>query len=84
MGSVAIGRDGAGRSRDWVVEALRWRGKDEEDHHSKNLRRNIEVGRIKFNEEARRGKIFVRRRVIGERESDALFAELVDDGRAGT
>jgi hypothetical protein len=63
---------------------LRWRGKDEEDHHSKNLRRNIEVGRIKFNEEARRGKIFVRRRVIGERESDALFAELVDDGRAGT
>jgi hypothetical protein len=62
---------------------LRWRGNDEEDHHSKNLRRNIEVGRIKFKDDARRGKTLVRRRVIGERESDALFAELGDDGRGG-
>lgn len=79
---MAVGRDGAGISRDWVVEALRWRGKDEDDHHSKNLRRNIEVGRIKFKDDARRGKTFVRRRVIGERESEALFAELVG-GKVG-
>lgn len=74
---MAVGRDGAGTSSDCVVEALRWRGKDEDDHHSKNLRRNIEVGRIKFKDDARRGKTFVRSRVIGERESEALLAELI-------
>ena len=62
------------------MDALRWRGNDEDDHHSKNLRRNMEVGRIKFNDDARRGRTFVRRRVIGERESEALPAELVGGG----
>jgi hypothetical protein len=42
------GSVGAGRSSVGEVEDLRWRGKEEEDHHSRNLRRKIEVGRIRL------------------------------------
>jgi hypothetical protein len=78
---VVGGRAGAGRSRDWVVDCLRWRGNEEEDHHSRNLRRNIEVGRIRFRDEARRGKSFVRRKVTGERDREVLPA--ISAGTAG-
>ena len=58
----------------WVVDCFRCLGKEEEDHHSRNLRRNIEVGRMRFREEARRGRSRVRKRVIGERERDVFPA----------
>ena len=61
-------------SRVWVVDCFKWRGKEEEDHHSRNLRRNIEVGRMRFREEDKRGRILVRRRVNGDRERDVLSA----------
>jgi len=72
LSGVAI--EGGGRSRDCVVEDLRCRGNDEEDHHSRNLRRKIEVGRIRFSDDASSGRIFVRRRVIGDREREELLA----------
>ena len=65
------------------MEDFKWRGKDEEDHHSRNLRRNMEVGRIRFREDARMGRTLVRRRVIGERDREALFATFAGVVRGG-
>ena len=63
------------------MDCFRCRGKDEEDHHSKNLRRKIDVGRIRLRDEASRGKSFVRRKVMGERDKDVFPA--ISAGIAG-
>jgi hypothetical protein len=68
------GSVGAGRSRVGEVEDLRWRGKEDEDHHSRNLRRKIEVGRIRLRDWPRSGRRDVRRNVSGERDSEVLPA----------
>jgi len=75
---------GAGRSRVGDVEAFKWRGKDEEDHHSRNFRRNIDVGRMRFNDCPRSGRRDVRRNVRGERESEVLPAISLVAGTSGT
>lgn len=73
-GFAVSGTDGGGRSSDWVVDAFRCRGKDDEDHHSRNLSRNIDVGRIRFKDDARRGRSRVRRKFIGDWVSDGFPA----------
>jgi hypothetical protein len=79
---TGITAKGGGRSRDWVVEDLRCRGKEDEDHHSRNFRRNMEVGRTRFSEDARRGRILVRSKFSGERDRD-VFPAISWDGEGG-
>lgn len=68
------GSEGGGISRFCVVDCFKCRGKEEDDHHSRNLRRNIEVGRMRFRDEDRKGRMRVLRNVIGDRERDVLPA----------
>ena len=57
------------------MDCLRWRGNDDEDHHSRNLRKNMDVGRIRFNDDAKRGKSFVLMKVMGDRDKEVLPAK---------
>ena len=65
---------GGGISIFWVVDCFKCRGNEEEDHHSRNLRRNIEVGRIRFSDDDRSGSIRVLSKVIGDLDSDVFPA----------
>jgi hypothetical protein len=65
------------------VDCFKWRGKVEEDHHSRNLRRNIEVGRTRLRDEDSKGRIRVLRRVIGERDRDVFPAMSPGGGGGG-
>jgi hypothetical protein len=76
-----VGRAGDGISRDCVVEAFKCRGNDEEDHHSRNLRRNMDVGRIKVNDDVSVGRRVVRKKVKGERVREVFPAKDFDGGR---
>ena len=68
------GNAGGGISIFWVVDCFKCRGKEEEDHHSRNLRRNIEVGRMRFSDDDRSGSIRVLSKVIGDLDSDVFPA----------
>ena len=62
MARMGDGSVGGGMSSDSFVEDLKCRGNDDEDHHSRNLSRNMDVGRISVNDELSRGRSRVRRR----------------------
>jgi hypothetical protein len=62
------------------VEAFKCRGNDEEDHHSRNLRRNMDVGRIKVNDDVSVGRRVVRKKVNGERVKEVFPAKDFDGG----
>lgn len=67
------------------MAALRWRGKEDDDHHSRNLSRNIDVGRMRFSDHPRNGSSFVRRTVMGERVEEPVAGPIfvVDEGVYG-
>ena len=67
-----LGRDGGGISRDCVVEDFRCLGNDDDDHHSRNFKRKIDVGRIRVRDEPRIGRSFSGMNVKGDRTGDAL------------
>jgi len=68
------GNEGGGISMFWVVDCFKCRGKEEEDHHSRNLRRKIEVGRMRLRDDDNKGRIRVLRSVIGDLDRDAFPA----------
>jgi hypothetical protein len=68
------GNAGGGISLFWVVDRFKCRGNEEEDHHSRNLRRNIEVGKMRFSDDDNSGRIRVLSKVIGDLESDVFPA----------
>ena len=58
----------------WVVDCFKCRGKEDDDHHSRNLRRKIEVGRMRLRDDDNKGRIRVLRSVIGDLDRDAFPA----------
>lgn len=74
VGVAGEGKAGGGISMFWVVDCFKCRGKEEDDHHSRNLRRKIEVGRMRLRDDDSKGRIRVLRRVIGDLDRDAFPA----------